>query len=220
MTPLLSRFTLTAHVAVSVGWLGAVVAYLVLAVAALISTDQQLVRGAYLSMRLLGWFAIIPLSIAALLSGLSQSLLTRWGLLRHWWVVVKLLLTVAGTIVLLEHIDVVSRVANLAAQAVWSSADVRFLGIQLVVHAAGGLILLIVVTILSVYKPWGMTPYGRRNAQQDITPHSDSHAGRSSVGWRWSESTPRWVYIVGFHAIGLVALLVVLHLTGGGVRIH
>lgn len=97
MTPRLRKFALTAHITFSVGWLGAVVPYLALAIVGLTSHDAQMVRAAYLSMELIGWFVIVPLSLAALLSGLVQSLGTPWGLFRHWWIVVKFLLTTGAT---------------------------------------------------------------------------------------------------------------------------
>ena len=73
MTPGLRKFALTAHVTFSVGWLGAVVAYLALAIACLTSRDAQAVRSGYLAMELTGWFVIVPLSLAALLTGLARS---------------------------------------------------------------------------------------------------------------------------------------------------
>src|SRR5258708_26201449 len=94
MTSRVRAFVLTAHVASSVGWLGAVVAYLALAIAALTSKDAQVVRSAYLAMELTGWFVIVPLSLAALLTGLVQSLGTEWGLFPYYWILVKFLLTI------------------------------------------------------------------------------------------------------------------------------
>ena len=137
----------------------------------------------------------------------------------------KFLLTIGGTIVLLRHMQAVSRMSGLAAETALSSADFRALRIQLVVHAAGGLLVLLAATTLSVYKPWGMTPYGRRKqrerrkvSQVDLL----SYPTNSSVGSGQGStiSTPRWVYVVGIHAIGLVLLFVVLHLTGGGLPGH
>jgi hypothetical protein len=84
MTPRLRKFALTAHITFSVGWLGAVVAYLALAVAGLTSHDVSMVRAAYLSMELTGWFVIVPFSLATVLIGLVQSLGTQWGLFRHY----------------------------------------------------------------------------------------------------------------------------------------
>jgi hypothetical protein len=65
-------------------WMGAVVPYLALAATGLISRDVQVERAAYYSMALIGWYVLVPLSLAALITGLVQSLGTRWGLVRHW----------------------------------------------------------------------------------------------------------------------------------------
>src|SRR3970282_1344477 len=116
MTPRLRKFALTAHITISVGWLGAVVVYLALAIAGLTSHDAQMVRAAYLSMELIGWFVIVPFSLAALLTGLVQSLGTQWGLFGHYWILVKFLLSTGATIVLLGHMQAVSRMSNLAAE--------------------------------------------------------------------------------------------------------
>jgi hypothetical protein len=80
MTPALRKFTITAHVTFSVGWLGAVAAFLVLSVAGLTSHDADVVRGAYLSMDLISRFVIIPLCFAALATGLLQALRHPMGL--------------------------------------------------------------------------------------------------------------------------------------------
>ena len=84
MTPRLRKFALLAHVTFSVGWLGSVAGYLALAMTGLTSRDDSPARCAYLSMELIGWTVIVPFSLAALLSGLVQSLGTDWGLLRHY----------------------------------------------------------------------------------------------------------------------------------------
>ncbi len=214
MTPRLRKFALTAHITFSVGWLGAVVPYLALAIVGLTSHDGQMVRAAYLSMELIGWFVIVPLGLAALFSGLVQSLGTPWGLFRHWWIVAKFLLTTGATIVLLGHMEAVSRMSGIAAKTTLSSADFRGLRVQLMVHAAGGLLVLLAVTGLSLFKPWGMTTYGRRQVSQaDLPsrPRGDATLAREPV---IATATPRWLRVVGIHAIGLVLLFVILHLTG------
>ena len=223
MTSRLRKFALTAHITFSVGWLGAVVPYLALAIVGLTSHDSQMVRAAYLAMELIGWFVIVPLSLAALLSGLIQSLGTPWGLFRHWWIFVKFLLTTGATIVLLGHMEAVTRMADLAAKTTFSSADFGGLRVQLLVHAAGGLLVLLAVTGLSLFKPWGMTTYGRRQLSQaglPSRPRGDDTLARDPI---FATSTPRWLRVVGIHAIGLVLLFVILHFTGvhgGGLRGH
>lgn len=165
MTPPLRKFALTAHVACSVGWLGADAGFLALAVAGLTSQDAQLVRAAYLAMELTAWFVIVPLSFAALLTGLVQALGTKWGLFRHYWILVKLLLAIFATIVLLVHTQPISYLAGVAAETTLSSADLR-LQIQLVVAPGAGLLVLLVNTTLAVYKPRGITPYGWRKQHE------------------------------------------------------
>jgi len=169
MTPRLRKFALTAHVTSSVGWLGAVAGFLALAVAGLTSQDVQMARAAYLAMELTGWFVIVPLSLASPLTGLVQSLGTTWGLFRHYWVLVKFLVTIPSTIVLLLHMRPISHIAGVAAETTLSSADLRGLRIQLVANAGAALLVLLVATTLSVYKPRGMTRYGRRKQREQRT---------------------------------------------------
>ncbi|MBA3501170.1 MAG: hypothetical protein M4D80_15815 [Myxococcota bacterium] len=162
MTPRIRKLALTSHVTFSVGWLGAVLTYLVVAIAGLTSLDPQLVRATYLSMQVMAWFVIVPFAIAALLSGLVQSLGTEWGLFRHYWILAKFALTTAGTVILLLHAPRVTEMAMRAAESAIASGDHRQQRIALVVHAAGGLAMLLAVTTLSIFKPWGKTRYGRR----------------------------------------------------------
>lgn len=162
MTPFFRKFALTLHVTSSVGLLGTIAAFLVLAVTSLTSQEVQIVHAAYLAMDLIARFVIVPLAFASLLTGLIQSLGTPWGLFRHYWVLVKLLLTVFATIVLLAKMELIGYAARLAAETTLSNAELRAVGAQLVVHAAAGLLVLLVPMVLSVYKPQGMTRYGRR----------------------------------------------------------
>lgn len=222
MPPRLAKLALTAHTTFSVGWLGAVAAYLALAVAGLTTVDPQTVRGTYASMAIIGWFVIVPFSIAALVTGLLQSVGTRWGLLRYWWVLVKFVLTTAGTLVLLRHMETVTRMSLAAAATTLSGADLRPLRIQLVVHAAGGLLLLIVATTLSVYKPWGLTPYGRRKTSRTDRLsglRSKAHIAAAPAADH-AHGNPRWVNVVALHAVVLAVLFVIVHIAGGGLRGH
>ncbi|MFZ3495874.1 hypothetical protein ACODT5_22085 [Streptomyces sp. 5.8] len=162
MSPRGRKLALTAHVTVSVGWLGAVAAFLALAVAGLAGKDAQTARSAYLAMDVTGWYVIVPLAAASLLTGMISALGTTWGLLRHYWVVVKLVITVLATVALLVHMGPVSYVAGLAAGPDWSAGEHAGLGAQLVIQSGAAVLVLLVATALSVYKPQGRTRYGRR----------------------------------------------------------
>jgi hypothetical protein len=158
----LRKFALALHVISSVGLLGAIAAFLALAVTGLASQNSQMIRAVYPAMQLIARFVIVPLAFASLLTGLIQSLGTPWGLLRHYWVLLKLLLTVFATAVLLQKIELIDYAASLATEKSLPDADLREAGIQLVAHAAGGLLALLVPVLLSIYKPQGMTRYGWR----------------------------------------------------------
>lgn len=162
MPPGLRKFALTAHVTASVGWMGAVAAFLALAIAGLRSRDTQTVRAAYLAMDLTAWAVIVPLAFASLFTGIVQSLGTSWGLIRHYWVLIKLLITVLATLVLLMHMPAIGQVAGLAAVTTLSSGDLRALRVQVAVDAGAALVVLLVATVLGIYKPRGLTPYGWR----------------------------------------------------------
>jgi hypothetical protein len=169
MPPALRKLGLTAHVSSSVGWFGAVTAFLALALSGLTSHDTQMVRAAYLAMNLVGWSVIVPLSLASLLTGLAQSLGTPWGLFRHYWVVIKLLITVFATLLLLVHMQPVGHLARVVATTTLARGELAGLRIQLVADAGAALVALIVAAVLSVYKPRGLTPYGRRKQREERT---------------------------------------------------
>jgi len=232
MTPSLRKFALTAHVTSSVGLLGSIAAFLALAIAGLTSQDTQIIRAAYLAMDLTARFVIVPLAFASLLTGFVQSLGTPWGLFRHYWVVAKLLLTTFATIVLLAKMELISYAAHLAAETIFSRADLRTAGMQLAVHAAGGLLVLFVPAILSVYKPRGLTPYGRseQHAQRKPTQQPSLASPRPpiySIGGAGVEHgggsitiTFRRASVLGFIVIVAAVHIVILHLTSGGLGHH
>jgi hypothetical protein len=171
MTPRIRKFALTAHVIASVGWLGAVVGFLAHAVAGLTSQNNQTVRAAYLMMAVTGWFVLVPLSLASLLTGLIQSLGTAWGLFRHYWVIAKLSITVFATVVLLLYTRALDNLASATANANFSAADLgghhHGGAASPVIHASVALLLLVACVVLSVYKPWGKTQYGMRKKIQE-----------------------------------------------------
>ena len=160
------KLALTAHVVSSVGWLGAVTGFLALAIAGRTSDDPQLVRGTYLAMEVVGWYVIVPLCGAALATGLLQGVITKWGLLQHYWVVIKLLMTVFATIVLVLHMGPVGIIADEARKSVLDTDELSGLRLQLVADAAAAILLLLVAATMSVFKPSGRTRYGWRKLRR------------------------------------------------------
>ncbi len=153
---------LAAHIVASIGWLGAVASFLALAVFGLRSTDAQMVRALATAQDPLAWWVLLPLCLASLVTGLASSLVTPWGLLRHYWVLFKLAITVISTGLLLLHLPPIDYLARRAADpdfAVGSDLPVR---IKLATAAGAAVLALLLAIVLSVYKPKGLTPYGQR----------------------------------------------------------
>jgi hypothetical protein len=155
MTTRLRKILLTTHIATSVSWIGAAAAFLVLAISGLSAVQQDKIRMCYVAMDMIAWYAILPLSLTALSIGILQSLLSPWGLFRHNWVVAKLALTVFATVILVTKMPLIRQLAELAEKNLLGNPAHRPGQIELLVHSAGGLVLLITITALSVFKPWG-----------------------------------------------------------------
>ena len=161
MPPSLRKFMLSVHITFSVGWIGAVAAYLALDVAAATGSEAPTLRAAYLAMDLTARLVIVPLALATLLTGLIMSLGTKWGLFRHYWTLISLLLTLFATAVLLVETRTISAFADIASNPAASLNDLRALGSTLV-HSVGGMVILLVNMWLNIYKPRGLTRYGWR----------------------------------------------------------
>lgn len=182
------KLVLTVHLASTLGWLGALGAFLALALVGLNSAEAQVARASYVAMSLIAWVVILPLSFASLATGLVQALGSQWGF-RHYWVLAKLLLTTVAVAVLLLKMPAITLLGQ-AAQTVFSASELRGLRISVMVHAAGGMLILLGTTILAVYKPQGLIRYGE-------------------------EPAPRWVKVFAT-AFTLLIVLVALMLFAGG----
>ncbi|MCK9895589.1 hypothetical protein [Frankia sp. AgB32] len=157
---------LTLHVVVSVSWNGVAFAQLALASTAMANADLR--HAAYELMHVVDRAVDIPLALLTLITGVVMSVGTRWGLLRHWWVVAKLTITVfavisGGAVVraLIVSADHATRGAPAAAPT--QSA-------ALIVCACVMNVLFITATVLSTAKPWGRTPRGTRELTAALVP--------------------------------------------------
>ena len=108
--------------------------------------------------------------LAGPITGLLMALGTQWGLLRHYWVIISLALTVLSALVLILHMPDVSHQAAIAQSA--EDGALATLGGD-VVHPGVGLVVLLVIQVMNVYKPRGLTRYGwRRQQAQRTTPRA------------------------------------------------
>jgi hypothetical protein len=127
-------------------------------------------------MEISGWFVIVPLACLAYLTGLVLSLGTPWGLFKHYWVVIALVLTTLSLAVLLLHMPSVSTLAGLARTS--DDAAASRLGGD-VLHPALGLLVLIVITVLNVHKPRGLTSCGQHTQTKE--PNGIKKSRRRSI---------------------------------------
>jgi hypothetical protein len=159
LRPALRSALLTVHVALSVGWTGAVAVFLALAVAGGVGKDET-VRAAAIAMDIAARFIITPLSFAAPATGLILALGTRWGVFKHYWLVFKLVLTLPSTALLTLHIGPIRQIAQRALDG-GSMGAVAALRQQMAIDAALALVVLLLTTALAVIKPQGATSFHR-----------------------------------------------------------
>lgn len=207
----MKKFALSAHITFSVAWFGAIAGFLVLAIAGLISTGNQTIRSSYIAMELIGWYAIVPFCIAALITGLVQSYISPWGLLRYYWVTVKFVLTILSTIVLFVHMKPISYVASVAMETTLNQLDLRKLRIQLLADAGAAMLVLLIIILISVYKPWGKIILVRNKVNEERAIKSVQQSGNSKP----------WYFYVLISLIVLVILsFIIMHLKNGGMHGH
>jgi len=199
MNPRLSKLMLTTHITFSVGWIGTIAAFLALSIVGLIGNDQT-IRACYIAMEVVAWFIIVPFCFAALLTGLIQALGTHWGLFKHWWILVKLILTVIATLILMLHIQPISYLADVATQKVLASNELSNLRIRIIADAAAAILVLVAITTVSVYKPWGKIQFGV-----------------SLPGFKATTKKPLGKYLLIGFAIAMI-LFILLHLMTGGMH--
>ena len=167
MSPPVRRFALSVHLTCSIGWIGAVIAYLGLGLAATSSGSPNTVRSAWAAMEIIGWYVLIPLAFGSWATGLVMSLGTRWGLFRYYWVLFAFIFTTLAAAVLVMHMPDVSSVA--AAVQTSEASELDQYGGDLF-HAITALVLLLVIQVLNLYKPPGLTRYGwRKNNRERLT---------------------------------------------------
>jgi hypothetical protein len=220
----LRKLALTTHITLSVSWLGAAVGFLALAVATLTTHDTQFARGFYLAMGVTGRYAIAPFCLASLLTGLVMSLGTEWGLFRRYWVMTKFLLTMISTFVLLGFMRTLGYISALAADPRMSIDELHKLSWSPALHSGGGLLVLLAATLLSIYKPWGMTPYGLRKRREKrevlLTDLPSGSEPDKEVILDSNSRASLWMLVVGGIVLVMMLLFLLAHLAGGGMRNH
>jgi hypothetical protein len=161
-SPVLRKALLTAHIGTSVGWLGVAMSLFALACTGRLSSDLAMRRAVYEVMLLLANAVAVPLSLSALATGILLALVTPWRLVMHWWVLVKLALTVLAAALTFFALRSSIGSARHAARAA-DLGQLRSAGISLIGATTVSVSLYAFITAISVYKPWGRTGWGRRS---------------------------------------------------------
>lgn len=180
------QWLLLAHVVLSLGWMGAGAANLVLAITARRTHDSALRRSCYKLIDVIDFALVIPLAFGALVSGVVISLATKWRLLRHWWVLIKLVVTVA--VIVFSTFGVGVWVEQSIAATAESRAGMSPVAVELVVGASANIAAFLFMTWVSITKPWSRTPWslralGRRPTWGDeARSHTDNSGTISSDG--------------------------------------
>ncbi|MEZ4616013.1 MAG: hypothetical protein R2867_10995 [Caldilineaceae bacterium] len=163
LPPTWRKLTLVLHVVSGIGWMGVDMALLVLLLTALTTDDPALIASGFNAIRMIVPVAVPPLSLAILATGLLLGLGTPWGLLRYWWVLVKLILSLIMTVlVFVALVPGVNEINVLVAGG--SSADalratLGDLPTGLLFPPVVSFLMLGTATVLSLFKPWGRTPW-------------------------------------------------------------
>jgi hypothetical protein len=152
------RLLLVTHVVTSVGWLGVAYATLVMVIVAMTSDDAATRQGSYALLLAFDSAAVLPLGLLALLTGLLLGWGTHWGVLRHWWVALKL---VGNLVVLVAPLLARRPNVQAALDAVRSGAPDGPIVVHILPPSIATVLVLTLATVLSVYRPWGRTPWAR-----------------------------------------------------------
>ena len=143
------RAVLVAHVLSSVAWFGIAVFVLFLVVLARSTGDPEYAAALSRTVETSIWLSV-PTGAVSGLTGLVLGLGTPWGIATHWWVVLK---EIAFVPLVVTDLFVVAPTAHALARG--GSGD--FLG-----PAIGHCVVLALATVISIVKPFGRTPHGRR----------------------------------------------------------
>lgn len=165
LTPAARQAVLVLHAVTGISWMGVDIALLVLLITARTTNDATLVVSGFNAIRMIVPVAVPPLSLGILVTGLLLGLGTPWGLVRYWWVLVKLILSLVMTIlVFVSLVPAVNSIAVLSTTPMSADAVRASLGslpTQLMFPPVVSFLMLGVATILSIFKPWRRTPWSR-----------------------------------------------------------
>lgn len=164
LSPKWRKMVLLLHVVSAVGWLGLHIGNVTFAITGLVTDDPVTQRTVFRAVDLLGGMLLIPISLLAFTTGVVLALGTRWGLVRHWWVLTKFVLTLIPVILIpVSLLPGYRDLAELVNEApAGQVVDTGTSGPSLVIAAIVSTSMYLTSVTLSVFKPWGRTKWGKR----------------------------------------------------------
>jgi hypothetical protein len=172
LAPAARKAVLALHIVAGIGWMGVDIALLVLLISARTTNDAALVLSAFNAIGMIVPIAVPPLSLSILATGIILGLGTRWGLVRYWWVLLKLLLSLVMTVlVFVSLVPAVSSMAVLTATTVSADTARASLGVlptMLLFPPIVSFLMLGVAVILSIFKPWQRTPWSSERGHETM----------------------------------------------------
>ncbi|MGH3625521.1 MAG: DUF2269 family protein [Sciscionella sp.] len=155
----LSGFTrkavLVVHIISAVSWLGIDIVLGVFVLMASFSSDLTVAAVSYQAMHIFVLWTLIPAGLICLATGLLLGWGSKYGVMKYWWVAVKLALNIVLTaLVPIALLPTVNDAAEYGRQL--AAGDVTIdPPSQIFFPPIVSPIALTIAVILSVYKPWG-----------------------------------------------------------------
>ncbi len=163
LAPTWRKSLLVLHLVAGIGWMGLDVGLFLLLFTGLNTTDGALAAACYTAVAVIVPVAVPVLSLGMLATGLLLGWGTTWGLLRYWWVFVKLVLALVLTaLVFLSLVPGVSELPALLIadpSAVVVRASLGSAPSQLMFPPVVSFLTLGFASVLAVFKPWGRTSW-------------------------------------------------------------
>ncbi|GAA2259231.1 hypothetical protein GCM10010232_57380 [Streptomyces amakusaensis] len=157
------KLTLVIHVVTSVGWVGLSLAMAVLGTMGYTTDDPAVAKGVYYAMYVFDDTCVTVFSVTAAVTGILLSCGTKWGLMLHWWIVVKWVITLFMTIFAWFVIHpIVTTATERTADVGDGPPNPGWVADFLLWSVPALFVLLTVAAVISIYKPWGRTARGRR----------------------------------------------------------
>ena len=149
------KSVLLVHIASAGAWLGIDVVMAVLVFTALGTDDDRTKALAFRALELVAVWPLLTMGMLCLLTGILLGLGSRYGLVRYWWVAVKLALNlVLSGLVLVALAPEVADAAERARQ--FDAGLPAPLGVgDLIFPPIVSPTALLVAMVLAVFKPWG-----------------------------------------------------------------